>query len=316
MKDTKIQYVDSSVNPTGQQCCGCELWNPSKKVRKCYAGKFAERVAGKGAFDRPVELKPGRMAEAAAWADLRGKARPEKPWIPAEYPRIIFIGDMADSLQPGVPFEYLRDEVIVQVNGGQGRRHIWLWLTKQSRRLVKFSDWLAEQGIAWPPNLWPGVSVTSSRVTWRIDDLVMVRAAYRWVSYAPAWELIDFDPWFWQAGAKDEEGLRDIDRSYAIDMVVIEGESGHGAEPFNVGWAAQVISDCEEAHVAPFVKQIGSNAGCENANLYDWPDEARLVADADRPGAASCRYVTKDSHGGDWIEWPDPLKRREFPPLL
>ena len=310
MKKTKIQYCDSTVNPTGQQCCGCELWNPAKKVRKCYAGKFAERVAGKGAFDRPVELKPGRMAEAAAWPDLRGKARPHKPWIPLEYPRIIFIGDMADTFQPGVPFEYLKSEIIDVVSSEAGQRHIWLWLTKQAKRLAEFDVWLRARGCDWPENLWPGVSVTSASKTWRIDELVKVRSRYRWISYAPAWEQVDFSKWFYSGGTPM------TGRTYAIDLVVIEGESGHGAEQFNIGWAAKVIEDCDEAHVAPFVKQIGSNAVCDNANLFDWPDDATLSGRADMEGAAACRVVTRHSEGGDWAEWPDQLKRRELPLLL
>ena len=108
-KETKIEWCDSTVNPTDFQCCGCELWN--KKRQDCYAGRFAERRAGKGAFDKPVVLKPGRMAEAARWPDLRGKKREGKPWLDGR-PRIIFIGDMADTLQPGVPFSFLANEII------------------------------------------------------------------------------------------------------------------------------------------------------------------------------------------------------------
>lgn len=63
MKTTKIEWCDSTVNPTGFQCCGCELWN--KETKDCYAGRFAERRAGKGAFDLPVVLKPGKMAKSA-----------------------------------------------------------------------------------------------------------------------------------------------------------------------------------------------------------------------------------------------------------
>ena len=59
---TDIEWCDSSVNPT-ENCDGCELWNTKAGIRKCYAGKLTERFQGRGAFDGPIVLKPGRMAE-------------------------------------------------------------------------------------------------------------------------------------------------------------------------------------------------------------------------------------------------------------
>jgi protein gp37 len=295
MRDTLIEWCDSTVNPTGFQCQGCELWRPVQGVKDCYAGQFAERIGGVGAFDRPVELRPGRMSEAALWADLREKARPNKPWIPPEYPRIIFIGDMADTFQRGVPFEYLFDEVIGNVTSEHGLRHVWMWLTKDAKQLVKFSLWLeSEKGWAWPENLWPGVSITSQQTTWRIDLLLRVPAARRFISYEPAWEWVDFNPWFYNRSGP--MGFRGD-----IHQVIIGGESGRGAKdhPFNVEWARRLIEDCEDARVACFVKQMGRR-----------PIWLRSAGDSHHQP-----LLLKSSKGGDWSEWPKEFRVRQFPEL-
>ena len=159
-QNTDIQWCDSTVNPT-MGCDGCELWNGDTRV--CYAGALHGRFAGrKGWAPRfeEVTLFPGRIAEAARWSDLTGKPRHEKPWLDG-YPRLIFVSDMSDALSSTVLFQYLRDEIIVNVTSDPGVRHIWLWLTKRPRRMAEFSCWLAQRGIDWPGNLWTGTSITT-----------------------------------------------------------------------------------------------------------------------------------------------------------
>lgn len=308
MKDTLIEWCDSTVNPTGFQCQGCELWIPAQDVKECYAGKFAERIGGIGAFDKPVELKPGRMAEAARWSDLRGKPRPNKPWIPVEYPRIIFIGDMADTLQSAVPFTYLFDEVIQNVTSEHGRRHIWMWLTKDAKRLAGFVNWMADgplkgAGNPWPKNLWPGVSVTSNKTTWRIEHLLKVPSDRNFISYEPAWEYVDFSKWMFDF-PKDEDGFKGCEPSYKISQIIIGGESGAGAKlhPFNVAWARQLLDDCEDSRVACFVKQMGVNVVGVDKFAPGWKFNLN----------GSLRLNGK---GGDWSEWSADIAVREFPEL-
>jgi protein gp37 len=97
MKDTNIQWCDSTVNPVAG-CAGCELWTASAK--RCYAGFLHTRFPTNPGFS-PEFLKPklflGRMADAAAWPDLIGTRRPEKPWLDS-LPRLIFVSDMGDAL--------------------------------------------------------------------------------------------------------------------------------------------------------------------------------------------------------------------------
>lgn len=297
---TKIEWCDSTVNPTDFQCCGCELWN--NKRHDCYAGRFAERRAGKGAFDQQVMLKPGRMAEAARWADLRGTKREGKPWLDGR-PRIIFIGDMADTLQPGVPFSFLANEIIDVVTSELGRRHIWMWLTKQAKRMVEFHDWLPMYRAEWPKNLWPGVSVTSNRTTWRIDELVKIKSAHRFISYEPAWEYVDFSQW--TCGVEHTEFGKAPCPSLKIETIIMGGQSGSKkAQPFNVQWASDVMEICETDEVNFFLKQLGSNIQGGR-----WAEQPREFGNFGRLDWSSIQHPK----GGDWSEWPADLRVRQFP---
>src|SRR3954464_9367550 len=143
---TKIQWCDSTVNPT-MGCEGCEIWGSLRKT--CYAGSLHVRFGGITPGYAPkfedVTLFPGRMKEAASWSSLAGKRRTDKPWLDG-LPRLIFVSDLSGSLSAGVPFEFLRDEIIPNVTHDRGGRHRWLWLTKRPDRMAKLSRWLEGQG--------------------------------------------------------------------------------------------------------------------------------------------------------------------------
>lgn len=289
-RETDIEWCDSTVNPTGFQCCGCELW--SKTTKACYAGLMAERMFGVGAFDRPVELKPGVMDNAVKWSDMSGVKRPGKPWLDGR-PRVIFLGDMADIFQPAVPFEFIYREVVM---AAERSPHVYMMLTKQAKRLAQFQTYLDEKRVPWPYNLWPGVSVTSNRTAWRMEELATIKATHRFVSYEPALEYVDFTPW--------------ADRR-VMSLLIVGGQSGNDAPAFDPGWASYAIEMCEEREVKCFIKQLGSNCVTPNANLHDWPDETEMVAVGE--AFASAKVLFKHSKGGDWNEWPPELRIRQFP---
>src|SRR3954451_23834887 len=95
---TKIQWCDSTVNPT-MGCDGCEIWGVQRKT--CYAGTLHQRFGGVTPGYAPrfedVTLFPGRMEAAASWPSLVGKSRAGKAWLDGS-PRIIFVSDMSDAL--------------------------------------------------------------------------------------------------------------------------------------------------------------------------------------------------------------------------
>jgi hypothetical protein len=90
-------------------------------------------------------------------------------------------------------------------------------------------------------NVWLGVSVEDRARKDRIDELRQAPAAVRFLSIEPLIEDI---------GELDLAG---------IDWVIVGGESGAGARPFNVAWARSIVEQCKAAGAACFVKQLGGH---------------------------------------------------------
>jgi protein gp37 len=274
---TKIQWCDSTCNPT-MGCEGCELWNPKTGERSCYAGLLHLRYGGstKGYSPTFEQLTywPGRMAEAARWPDLTGTARKDKPWLDG-LPRIVFVSDMSDALSAVVPFGFLEEEVIRVVTSPNGQRHQWLWLTKRPDRMAQLFDALKEEGIYWPKNLWAGTSITTQGTTNRIKHLLRVgnQSTIRFLSVEPQRAEINIREWLPR-----------------LDWVIQGGESGRTAHPFHLEWALELIGQCKQAGVAYFLKQLGA-----------------VVFSKDQ------RLQFRDSHAGDWSQWPEEIRVRQMP---
>lgn len=274
---TKIQWVDSTCNPT-MGCEGCELWNSKTGVRKCYAGTLHTRFGGvtKGyspTFDE-LTFWPGRMAEAARWPDLTGTGRRDKPWLNG-LPRLIFVSDMSDALSSVVPFEFLEKEIIQTALSLEGQRHQWLWLTKRPDRMAQLSVELKTKGVSWPQNIWAGTSITSQATTARIKHLLRIgdEQTIRFLSVEPQHEPINFG-----------------DMLARLDWVIQGGESGRGAEQFRLEWALDLIQQSRAVGVAYFLKQLGS-----------------VVYSGGR------RLTFEDGHAGNWSEWPEAVRIRQMP---
>lgn len=88
----------------------------------------------------------------------------------------------------------------------------------------------------------------------------------------------------------------EFSRLPAPDWLIVGGESGPGARPFDVPWARSVVQQCKAANVPCFVKQLGSE-----------PREYAEIA------GALAHLQLRDRKGGDISEWPADLMVREFP---
>jgi protein gp37 len=241
---------------------------------RCYAGVLTDNRGGKvkGYPDRfeNIALFPGRMAAAARTKSWLGVPRPHKPWLNGcRY--LWFVNDMGDALSRAVSFEFLKREIVDVAASSDGQRHVWLWLTKRPKRMAQFAQWLLRHGRSWPANLVPMTSVIHSGMALQVPHLGGVPALLRGLSVEPLWEPVKID-------------LRNI------DWVIVGGESGALARPFELQWARQLREDCRRAGVAFFVKQLGANA-LERGE----------------------RIKLQDRHGGDWSEWPADLRLREVP---
>lgn len=297
-KTTEIQYCDGTVNPTAG-CDGCELWQHTPNGRRvCYAGHIHTRFSKNPGYTKSFDVvaeRPGRMAKAAAWGDLRGKPRPDKPWLDG-LPRVIFISDMADAMSKAVTFDYLRSEVIGNVTSAKGRRHFWMWFTKYPKRMRQFAETLD----AWPDNLMPVTSVTSQKVIGRIPELLGIPSRLHGVSAEPLWGPLEFR-WHTNEGDNGDwlRGEENIgDGSFRIDplsWVAFGGGSGNATEITQQQWIVDGLMQCYAARVPAFVKQMG----------------ARLMGG--RAGDQHIRF--KDSHGGDPSEWPRGYWPRQMPAI-
>jgi len=86
--------------------------------------------------------------------------------------------------------------------------------------------------------------------------------------------------------------------------VIIGGESGPGARPFDVQWARDTVAQCKAAGVACFVKQLG-------AKPFSGHSLHKQIHHRTTDGNLYLKF--KDKKGGDMDEWPAEFRVREFP---
>ena len=78
-----------------------------------------------------------------------------------------------------------------------------------------------------------------------------------------------------------------------LDWIIQGGESGHGANVFDIDWAHTLIRDCRKYSVPYFLKQLGAMVESNGNSL-----------------------AFDDGHAGDWSEWPRQLQVRQLPKLI
>lgn len=98
---------------------------------------------------------------------------------------------------------------------------------------------------------------------------------------------------------RESDGEPVSDWGPKIDWVIIGGESGPGARPYDLAWPRSIIAQCRDAGGAVFHKQTGSVT----------VDSSRSEAD----GTPGIVLGIKDKKGGDMAEWEPGLRVREYP---
>src|SRR5262245_15747720 len=157
--NSKIEWTDATWNPV----TGCNKVSPGCK--HCYALTFAERWRG----------IPGHHFEHGF--DLR--LWPERLRLPMEWktPRRIFVNSMSDMFHERVPVEFIQQ---VFTTMAACPRHQFQVLTKRPEQLLKVCAFLA-----WPDNVWMGVSVENEKYAYRSTLLRDVPAKVRFLSVEP-----------------------------------------------------------------------------------------------------------------------------------
>lgn len=310
--NTGIQWTDRTWNPG---VYGCQEVSPG--CANCYAATMAYRLERMG---RPLYEGLTRSVPAGGrtWT---GEVRTLTPGDPRldhllqepfrwRRPSRVFVNSMSDLFHEDVPIDLLaRIWAVMALTPW----HTYQILTKRPERMAdllqveRFGEavWQLMLGLpelvdrayshvvyrygvesrpsvdSWPwppPNVWLGVSVESSAYIGRVAPLIRTPAARRFVSYEPALAAVHFGQF--------EDGL---------DWIIIGGESGARARPFDARWAQDLIAFGARTDTAVFVKQLGAR----------WAQEHNRV---EAPG-----IVRSDQHGGNWEAWPEELRVREFP---
>lgn len=301
--DTGIEWthVPGYKGATWNPVRGCVKISPGCK--NCYAETFAERWRG-------VIMPNGKPHAYHQGFDLR--LVPEKLDEPLRKtkPHAYFVNSMSDLHQDGVSHDFLRVAYAVMQAAS---RHIFMVLTKRAfgmqvdlgalrmdrgavPRLPSgqaLPRYMAD-GAPVPKNIWLGVSVEDRKYGLpRVDVLRTIPAAVRFLSVEPLLE-----------------DLGDIDLT-GIHWVIVGGESGHGARPFDLAWARRVVRQCQDQGVPVFVKQYGENAVTHDTTDIPDEEEFRRATTAARGSLLNIR--TKARKGGDMSEWPVDLRIREWP---
>lgn len=311
MAGSSIEWTEHTWNPVR----GCVKVSPG--CANCYAETFAERWRGvKGhAYEQGFDL---RLVASKLDEPLRRRK-----------PTTYFVNSMSDLFQEGVPDEFI-DRVFAIM--AMTPRHTYQILTKRAGRMRAYLsdpqrpakldqalEWaigIADQGWmcfvqrdgthGYPlPNVWIGVSVENQHFAdERIPLLLDTPAAVRFISAEPLLESLDLSYCPWPTDrprfpetddlSDGRDPLRMIGGS-RLDWVIVGGESGAGARPFNIAWARSIVAQGKIAGVPVFVKQLGANA-------YEIHD-----------GADSDFLDLVRAKGGDMTEWPEDLRVRQMP---
>lgn len=170
---------------------------------------------------------------------------------------------------------------------------------------------------AWPrvplPNVWLGISAEDQqRLEERWHYLRDTPAAIRFISAEPllgplhlalagAIPRVHHHPDNRRALAADanRRALGELvraarakmgDDTVYADWVIVGGESGPRARPFDLAWARSIRDQCQTTGVAVFIKQMGA-----------------------KPSDGFASLSLKDGKGEDASEWPEDLRVRDWP---
>lgn len=220
---TKIEWTDETWNPV----TGCTPISPGCK--NCYAKRMALRLAGRYGYPENEPFMPGTYHE-------------DKINLPFEWkkPKKIFVCSMGDLFHEDVP-EWQIDEVFKRVLHDGISHHTFQVLTKRADRMAEYCNQNHIQSFLRTfQNVWLGVTVESQREDWRINELMKIPAATRFVSVEPMIGPVNLlPPW-----------LRNL------DWVVCGGETGPGARDMRPEWAKQLKEECEAVGLPFFMKQM------------------------------------------------------------
>lgn len=288
MKNSSIQWCDHTFNP----------WEGCAKVaaecKNCYAEVLVDQRFGRAKWGKG---QPRRRTSEATWKQPLKWNRDLDGGFGQHRRARVFCLSLGDWLDDEVPIEWLAD-LLALIHATPNLD--WLLLTKRPENwrerieeaLTLWEDAPAENADevseflagwldcldmpergAFPENVWIGVSAGADQ-----EAALKIPAKIHFLSCEPM--------------------LHGLDTAHAakFDWIIFGGESGRNARVCNVEWIRNGLKFCRAHGIAGFVKQLGRRPVGRTQGVVTWP-----------------LYDLLDSHGGDWSEWPEDLRVREFP---
>ncbi|MFD9614794.1 DUF5131 family protein [Streptomyces sp. NPDC059083] len=267
---TGIEWTEVTWNPV----TGCD--RISAGCDDCYALAMARRLKAMGAAKYQNDGDPRTSGPGFGVTEHPAALAIPRKWRTA---RLVFVNSMSDLFHAKVSEDFVRSVFEVMADTPQ---HTYQVLTKRPERARK----LAERGLVFPPNVWLGVSVENGAVTHRIDSLLKVPAALRFLSCEPLLGPLDLDRFLFPTGCSAGCGCRrpdDGDRfecacdgectdwspRAALDWVIVGGESGPSPRPMHADWVRDLRDECVGAGVPFFFKQWGGRTPKAAGRLLD-----------------------------------------------
>ena len=244
---SKIEWCDASWSPV----VGCT--KVSAGCENCFAEKMAVRLA---AMYRKDSIKYKHL-EKYDYVITNGKwngkifcdeSALDKP-LHWKKPRMVFVCSMSDLFHKSVPYEFIDKVFDTMLSCPQ---HTFQLLTKRPEIALDYyqsvkSD-VAEVGepslIEYAENIWFGWTAENQpMMDLRTPIGLQIPAAVLFVSIEPMLEDMSLNMW-----VSESESL--------IDWVIVGCESGHGARYCPEKNIRNVVTQCKDAGVPIFVKQM------------------------------------------------------------
>ena len=275
---TKISWTDHTFNPVR----GCTKISPG--CVNCYA----EVMSGRNPSVLGEWGPSGKRAFAAEAYWLKPVRWNEDAWTAGERRRV-FCASLGDVFEDRDVYDEMRHRLFHLILTTPWLD--WQLLTKRPHVALR---WAREFG--WPSNAWAGPTVENQEAAdERIPILAQIPARVRFVSYEPAIGPVKWDDFIHRYQAPEV---------MPFHWLIVGGESGKNARPFEVSWARDALALRGLCKV--FVKQLGYRATDPKIGIAG---KGLAVGD----DAAPLNLRLEDGKGGDTAEWPEYLRVREFP---
>jgi len=237
MNRTDIEYLDFTWSPLAMLCdpisAGCQ---------NCWHRRRAKMLA-----NNPTIPRKHQKAYAGKISPLLIESRLEQP-LKRKKPSIIGVQFMGDLFHKRVALCDIDEvfEVIAQ------SVHTFLILTKRVNTMAHYCNTYTQREIHLPDNLWVGASVENPDNLWRIDELLKIPAAVRFLSIEPVLKPLGLGSYLYEfvhIGKKKNHTTKN-----KIDWVIAGGETGPRARPCKPEWIESLYEQCQAAGVKFFDK--------------------------------------------------------------